>query len=262
MKADELTGPASFAIADDLGVGDLRAALHAGWTDFRAQPVYGLFFGAIFVVSGLLLSYLLIDRGEVAWLIPAAAGFPILAPFTAVGLYEVSRRREAGIAMTWPSILGALKGRGDDQILSMGVILFVAFGFWIIVAHAIFSIAIVEAGAGSESLEFLTTQAGIAMLLVGSAVGAVIALVFYAITVISLPMLVHRKVDFLTAIIASLTTFRSNTGLLLVWAGVIAVALFLAMLPAFLGLLVVLPILGHATWHLYRRAVRSEVPRG
>jgi uncharacterized membrane protein len=146
-------------------------------------------------------------------------------------------------------VLGALRGRGDDQILSMGVIIFVAFGFWLMIAHAIF--AIFQADSGTDSLAFLLTSTGIVMLAFGSAIGALLALGFYAVTVISLPMLVDRDVDFMTAIIASLASVRDNGAVLLGWAA----ALFLAMLPAFLGLLVVLPVLGHATWHLYRRLV-------
>lgn len=240
----------------ELSVSDLRAALVAGWADFCARPAFGLFFAAIFVIGGLALSYFLIARGEYTWAIPAAAGFPLIAPFTAVGLYEVSRRRELGLPMNWSAILGAVRGRGDEQILAMGVIIFVAFGFWVIVAHVIFSIAIVEAGAGSESLAFLLTQTGLAMLLVGSAVGGVMALAFYAVTVFSLPMLVHREVDFITAIAASLGAFRRNLLVLLVWAALIAALLALAMAPLFLGLFIVLPVLGHATWHLYRRAIQ------
>ena len=250
--------PASIEIARDLAWSDLRAALASGWRDFSARPGYGLFFGAVFAVSGLVLSYLLLERGEVVWLIPAAAGFPLLAPFTAVGLYEVSRRREANLPTSWPAVLGALKGRGDEQIMSMGVILFVAFGFWIIVAHGVFAVFMAEAGAGSESLAFFTTRTGLTMLGVGSAVGAVIALAFYSITLVSLPMLVDRKVDFLTAIITSLRAFKANFAVLLGWAFVIAAALFIAMIPAFLGLLVILPVLGHATWHLYKHAVQPD----
>lgn len=243
-------------IARDLCPQDLRAALAAGWDDFRAQPVFGLFFAAIFVVGGLALTYFLVARGEYTWAIPAVAGFPLLAPFTAVGLYEVSRRRELGLPMSWRAILGAVRGRGDEQILAMGVIIFVAFGFWVIVAHVIFSIAIVEAGAGSESLAFLTTQTGLVMLLIGSVVGGVMALAFYAITVFSLPMLVHREVDFLTAVIASLACFKTNLGALLLWAAIIAAALLVSLLIAFLGLFITLPVFGHATWHLYRRAIQ------
>lgn len=242
-------------VACDLKVRDLRAALAAGWRDFRAHPAFGLFFAAIYAALGMFLYFALFVRGEVAWLVPAAAGFPLFAPFAAVGLYEVSRRREAGLPLNWRSILGALRGRGDEQLLLMGGIVFVAFSFWIMVAHGIFAIFLAESGLGTESLELLFTGAGIMMLVVGGIVGALMALAFYAITVISLPMLVDRDVDFITAIIVSLATVRSNTFVLLIWAVLIAVSLFVAMVPFFLGLLMVLPVLGHATWHLYRRSV-------
>jgi uncharacterized membrane protein len=246
---------APYSVARDLSMGDLTAALGAGWRDFLACPLYGLFFAAIYVGTGLFLTYAMVEWGQVGWLVPAAAGFPLIAPFVAVGLYEVSRRREFSMAMSWGGVLGALRGRGDEQILSMGVIVFVAFGFWLMVAHGIFAIFLSESGIGSESLELFRTQAGMMMLVVGSIVGGLMALGFYAITVMSLPMLVHREVDFLTAIIVSLATVRSNTTMMLVWAAIIAVLLVIAMIPAFLGLLIVLPVLGHATWHLYRRAV-------
>jgi len=255
MDQTEAAQPVTFDIADDLSWRDLADALRAGWGDFLAYPQFGLFFAAVFVVSGLGLGYVMLEQGQLTWLIPAAAGFPILAPFTAVGLYEVSRRREAGQSMSWAQILGALRGRGDQQILSMGVIVFVAFGFWVIVAHVVFSIFLVEAGSGSESIAFLMSADGLSMLTVGSAFGAVMAYAFYAITVISLPMLVDREVDFLTAIITSLRVMKANRLTMLVWAALIATLLLLAAVTALLGLFLVLPVLGHATWHLYRRAV-------
>lgn len=253
---------APYKVAHDLTLADMGAALKAGWRDFLAYPQYGLFFALIFVGGGLFLSYALVNWGAVAWLVPAAAGFPLLAPFVAVGLYEVSRRREAGIPATWRAVLGALRGHGDEQIISMGVIVFVAFGFWLMVAHGIFAIFLAEAGIGSESITIFLTPAGIAMLVVGSIVGGLMALAFYSITVISLPMLVDREVDFLTAIIVSLATMRANGFVMLAWAVIIALVLFIAMLPAFLGLLVALPVLGHATWHVYRRAVDHSAIKG
>ena len=150
---------------------------------------------------------------------------------------------------------GARCAQGDDQILSMGVIVFVAFSFWMIVAHAIFAVFVVESGMGRDPVAALLTPAGLAMIGVGSAVGALMAFAFYAMTVISLPLLVERKVDFLTAIIASLAVVRRNFAVMLGWAAIIAVLLFAAMLPGFVGLMVALPVLGHATWHLYERAV-------
>lgn len=242
-------------VACDLKVSDLRDALAAGWRDFCAHPAFGLFFSVIYVATGMFIYLALVNRGEVEWLITAAAGFPLIAPFAAVGLYEVSRRREAGLPLTWKSILGALLGRGDEQLLLMGGLVFVAFAFWLMIAHAIFAIFLSEANLGQGWIDLLYTPSGMMMLLVGSTVGAVLALAFYAVTVFSLPMLVDRDVDVITAIVVSVGTLLKNAFTLLVWAALVAVLLVLAIVPFFLGLLVVMPVLGHATWHLYRRAV-------
>jgi len=259
LEHDSLVPPSPPQVAGDLAFGDLGRALAAGWRDFLAMPQFGMFFGGVYVLAGLAMGWAAVGGGEPTWLIPAMAGFPLVAPFVAVGLYEASRRREAGEKAGWRAVLGALKGHGDDQILSMGVIVFVAFSFWMIVAHAIFAVFMAESGMGAngggESLAALLTPAGLAMLAVGSAVGAVMAFAFYAMTVISLPMLVERKVDFLTAIIASFKVVRTNRLVMIGWAAIIAGLLFAAMIPAFLGLMVALPVLGHATWHLYRRSV-------
>ncbi|QUL38838.1 DUF2189 domain-containing protein [Erythrobacter sp. JK5] len=255
MSTLDQAAPVTPLTATDLSLADLRPALAAGWRDFLAMPQYGAFFGGVYVLAGLTFGYFAVVGGELSWLIPAIAGFPLVAPFVAVGLYEASRLRETGEPRTWGKVLGALRGHDDDQILSMGVIVFVAFGFWTIVAHAVVAIFMNEAGAGSESLAFLTTETGLTMLGVGSAIGSVMAFGFYAMTVISLPLLVDRQASFLTAIIASFAVVRDNLFVMVVWAFIIAVLLFIAMLPAFLGLLVALPVLGHATWHLYRRAV-------
>lgn len=242
-------------VADDLAWSDLAAALGAGWHDFVAMPRFGLFFGGFYVLAGLAIGWATISGGNLTWLIPAIAGFPLVAPFVAVGLYEASRRRAAGKPLSWRAVLGALKGHDDDQILSMGVIVFVAFSFWMIVAHAIFAVFVGESGMGRDPLAAMLTPEGMTMLGVGSVVGAAMAFAFYAMTVISLPLLVERKVDFLTAIIASLSVVRRNFAVMLGWAAIIAALLFVAMLPGFLGLMVALPVLGHATWHLYVRAV-------
>lgn len=257
QTSDQPASAMSVHVASDLTRGDLRIALIAGWRDFRAHPLHGLFFGAIYVLGGLFILAGLSARGAGGWLITAAAGFPLLAPFAAVGLYEISRQREAGLPVRWRPVLGALRGRGDDQLLLFGGIIFVAFSFWVIVAHGIFAIFGVEAVIAGGPLALLQSSAGLAMLVVGGLVGALMALAFFAITVISLPMLVDREVDFLTAIITSLRAVQANRAVLLLWAAFIALALLAAMLPLFLGLFVTLPVLGHATWHLYRRIIGS-----
>lgn len=255
VTKDKTSIPARVQIATDLRLEDLIAALARGWDDFRSAPQFGMGFGAIFAVCGFALTYFLFAQGELTWIFLAVAGFPMLAPFTAVGLYEVSRRREMGLAVSWSNVLRAIVGREDDQILSMGVIIFVAFSFWVIIAHLVFAIFVVEAGAGSEGIEFLTSSAGLIMLATGSAIGAVIAFIFYAITVISLPMLVDQKIDFVTAILTSVRACRQNLPTLTAWAGTIATLLFLAIAFGFVGLMVVLPVLSHATWHLYKRTI-------
>lgn len=257
MTTDVQASIAPATVSGNLSAADLWAALAAGWRDYRAHPLFGLFFASIYVGAGIFLYIALFNWGELMWLTPVAAGFPLLAPFTAVGLYEISRRREEGLPISWPVILGALRGRGEGQLLMMGGFIFVGFTFWIIVAHGIFAIFLAESGVGSESMALFSTTAGLMMLLVGGVVGGLMALAFYAITVMSLPMLVDRDVDFITAIIVSLAAMRSNRTVLLAWAFLIAVCLFVAMAPLFLGLMIVLPVFGHATWHLYRRTVSA-----
>ena len=258
MAATGQTPIAPYTVANNLTFADLRAALLAGWYDFLAYPAFGLFFAAFYAIGGAVLVYGLIKLGEGAWSIPLIAGFPIIAPFAAVGLYEVSRRRQLGLPINWRAIIWALRGRGDDQVLMVAGIVFVAFSFWMILAHGIFAIFMAESGIGAENVEMLLQPVAIAMLLVGSLVGAIFAFALYAITVMSLPMLCDKDVDFITAIIVSLGTIRSNKSVMIGWAAIIAVSTFLAILPAFLGLFVVLPVLGHTTWHLYVRAVEAH----
>ncbi len=234
---------------------DLKVALRAGLEDFKAAPAFGLFFALVYVLGGLGLWFGLGAAGQPVWFIPIAAGFPLFAPFAAIGLYEVSRRREAGEALEWSKILGALQGRGDGQLALVAIGVLLIFGFWIILARGIFAIFMARSGVGFDSLGLLVSPAGISMLLIGTLVGAIVALVLYSITVISLPMLLDREVDFVTAMITSVQVVRDNPEVMLVWAAVIAGLLVAAMIPAFLGLFVVLPVLGHTTWHLYRRAM-------
>ncbi len=255
MEQAEQAPVAPVTVADDLTLADLTAALAAGWRDFIACPQYALVIAAVYVLAGLGITYALYTYGEAIWLVPAIACFPLIAPFTAVGVYEVSRRREAGLPISWRDVLGGLRGRGDDQIMGLGVIIFVIVAFWVILAHGIFYIFLADAGMTQESLAFLTTSSGLLMLLVGGAVGGGIALFTFTLTVMSMPMLLDRDVDLITAMIASWKCVSQNRPVMLVWAAVIAVLLFAASVPAFLGLLLVLPLLGHASWHLYRRVI-------
>ena len=236
---------------------DLAASLQAGWRDLTRAPVYGLFFSAVYVAGGWLLWWALTTTGQVWWTIPVTLGFPLLGPFVAVGFYEISRRLEAGKALDWPGILGVILRQKDRQIPSIAAVIVVFFLFWNFLAHMIFALfmGLQVMTNISTSYEAFLTPNGLAMIAMGTAVGAGFSAVLFSMTVVALPMLLDREVDFVTAMLTSLAVVRRNPGVMLGWGLLIAVLLFVAMIPAFLGLVLVLPLLGHASWHLYRRAL-------
>lgn len=240
-----------------LEMGDLRASISAGWRDFRTAPQFGLFFAAVYVAGGWLILYALTATGQVWWTLPAAAGFPILGPFIACGLYEVSRRLETGEPLSWGSILGVIARQKDRQIPSIAAVVVVFFLFWNFLAHMIFALFLgLQAMTNiSTSFEVFLTMNGLLMLSVGTLIGAIFAAVLFALTVVSLPLLLAREVDFVTAMITSVSVVLTNPLVMLVWGALIAALLFAGIAAGFLGLFIVLPVLGHASWHLYRRAL-------
>jgi uncharacterized membrane protein len=241
----------------NLGLGDLKSALGAGWQDFSTAPQFGLFFAAVYVAGGWLILYALTATGQIWWTLPAAAGFPILGPFIACGLYEVSRRIEKHEPLSWSAVLGVIALQKDRQIPSIAAVVVVFFLFWNFLAHMIFALFMgLQAMTNiSTSFEVFYTLNGLTMLLIGTVVGAIFSSVLFALTVVSLPLLLDREIDFVTAMITSVAVVRTNPKTMLVWGMFIAVALFVGIALGFLGLFVVLPLLGHATWHLYRRAL-------
>ena len=255
--AEQVMSAAPVPTINRVGFGDLAAVLRLGWRDFTRAPLYGLFFAAVYVAGGWLIWWALTTKGQLWLTLVASAGFPILAPFLACGLYEVSRRLEAGERLDWPGVLGVVIRQKDRQIPSMAVVIVVFFLFWNFLAHMIFALFLGNATMTnvSSSLAVFATAEGMAMLVVGTAAGAVFATLLFSLTVVSLPMLLDREVDFVTAMLTSFALVRENPGVMLGWGALIGVALFLGMLPGFLGLFVVLPLFGHATWHLYRRAI-------
>ena len=255
---NDTTVPAS-AVPDPntLQLSDLAAVLRAGWRDFMAAPLYGLFFSGVYVLGGWLIVWAVSAKGQLWWTLPASAGFPILGPFIACGFYEISRRLEAGESLTNPGILTVIFRQKDRQIPSMAAVVVVFFLFWNFLAHMIFALFLGTKAMTNitTSLDVFLTPAGLTMLAVGTGVGAVFAGVLFSLTVISLPLLLDREVDFVTAMITSFQTVTANPVVMLVWGAIIAGMLFAGMALWFLGLFVVLPVLGHATWHLYRRAL-------
>lgn len=241
---------------------DLWACLGAGWRDFTKAPLFGLFFAGVYIFGGWLITWAVMAEGQFWWAVIAGTGFPILGPFIACGFYEVSRRLEGGQPLVWPEVLGVVLRQKDRQIPSMAAVIVVFFLFWNFLAHMIFALFLgrISLVNVTTSLDVFFTINGLMMLLIGGAIGAVLAGLLYALTVISLPLLLDREVDFITAMLTSLGLVVENPGVMLSWAATIGVLLVLGMLPGFLGLFFVLPLLGHATWHLYRVAL-AAAPR-
>ncbi|MDO5648243.1 DUF2189 domain-containing protein [Paracoccus sp. (in: a-proteobacteria)] len=253
-EPDILPEPAQIAMSD------IWASLAAGWRDFRRAPAFGLLFSAFYVAGGMVLTLVAVASGQDWWLLPFIAGFPLIAPFAAVGLYEVSRRIESGEPLIWPDIIRVVIRQKDRQMPSMAMVILLMFMFWVFVAHTTFALFMGTASLTNitTSPEMLLQGRGLMMLSFGTLVGAGFAAVLFAFTVVGLPVLLDREVDFITAIIASVDAVRQNFGVLMVWAALIAGMLFLSFIPAFLGLFIVMPVLGHASWHLYRRLMPDD----
>lgn len=247
-------GPSPLPEIRTVGFDAIGRALRGGWRDFLRAPLFGLFFSAVYVAGGIILWLVYAAAGEEWWLFPVFLGFPILAPFAAVGLYEVSRRLEAGQPLVWSEVLGVVFRQKDRQIPAMAAVIVVVFLFWVFVAHALFALFMgLRAFTDSSSIVSLfLTGNGPWLLLIGGAIGAGFASVLFSTTVVGLPMLLDREVDFVTAMIVSVQAVVANIGPMIAWGIVISVLLFLGMAPVFVGLFLVLPVLGHASWHMYR----------
>lgn len=257
--SDQVTSQApAMPRVNALSATDIRAALMEGLADFARAPLFGLFFGGIFAAAGIVI-VLALTAWDVPWMIyPVAIGFPLVGPFAAVGLYEVSRRLEAGRPLDWPGVLSVVWAQRRRELSWMAFVML--FVFWVWMYQIRLLVALFLGRLSFSTLEkfltvVLTTPQGFLFLAVGHVVGAAIALVLFSITVISIPLLMEREVDFVTAMITSVRAVVASPVAMLSWGVVVTLCVIAACLPFFLGLLVVLPVLGHATWHLYRRAV-------
>ena len=250
-NADQAPGVRKITLAD------LRDALVRGVDDFQAMRTYVVFLGIVYALLGLVLIRLSFSYRLVQLVFPLILGFTLIGPFISVGLMELSRRRAVGLDTNWSHMIGVVMTASSSVILALGAILLVTFIIWIRVALKIY-----EATFGSSSLglsqfmtELFTTGHGWTLIILGNGVGASFALFVLAISVVSFPLAVDRKVDFPTAILTSLRTVAKNPVPMLAWGLIVGAALLIGAIPLFVGLAIALPILGHATWHLYTKLV-------
>lgn len=239
-----------------IGFSDIFEALKSGVTDFMRAPLFGLFFGLIYALGGIAIFSVLMLAGELWMILPIMIGFPLIGPFVAAGLYEVSRRLTAGQQLSWRGVLITVFAQHERQTGWMAFVILFVFWIWIYQVRLLVALFL---GFNTPSTlsgfidVVLTTPAGISFLAVGTIVGAFLAMFLFAATVVSMPLLLDTELDFVTAIITSFKAVTRNPVPMLSWGIIVTVLTLLAMAPAFIGLLWVLPVLGHATWHLYKR---------
>jgi len=241
-----------------IGLADLTDALKKGWEDFAAVPSHAIFLCIIYPIVGIILFRLSFGYEVLPLVYPLLAGFTLIGPFAAVGLYELSRRRELGLDASPSHVFDVLHLPSLGSILGLGVVLMAIFFAWLAVAQLIYEQifgSAVPVTVGEFFDDVLTTPAGRQLILVGNSVGFLFAVLVLVISVVSFPMLVDRNVGAATAVRTSVRAVLENPVTMAVWGLIVAAALLLGSVPFFFGLAVVFPLLGHATWHLYRKAV-------
>ena len=239
-------------------VADLREVLTQGWQDFLASRSDVIFLCVIYPLAGLVLAWSAFNYDVIPLLFPLVSGFALLGPVAAVGLYEMSRRREQHAEVRWADAFGVVATPQFGAILILGLILFGIFLLWLVTANTIYYATMGQEGIVSLSAfyhDVFTTPAGRQLMLVGIGVGFLYAVLVLAISVVSFPLLLDRKVGLSTAIATSLRVCAMNPGPMAAWGLIVALGLVIGSLPLLLGLIVVMPVLGHATWHLYRKVV-------
>ena len=240
-----------------IGVPDLKAALSAGLEDFKAIPTQLVFLSLLYPVIGLVAART--ATGDLLPLLfPLVAGLALLGPVLAVGLYELSRRRETGESVSWLNAFDVLRSPGLPGIIALGLVLFLVFALWLLSARSIYHATIAMAVPGSIEgfmSMVLHSSGGTQLILLGNLVGFGFAVVVLAISAVSFPMMLDRACSPVVAVQTSLRVVRRNPATMALWGLMVAVLLVLGSVPLFVGLAVVMPVLGHATWHLYRRAV-------
>lgn len=243
-----------------IGMADLTAALRKGAGDVGATRADVFFIALIYPLAGVLIAAAMFQTRLTPLVFPLVAGFALLGPLAAVGLYEVSRRRELGEPVSASTPLAVLRSPALGDVMRLGALMVAIFFAWLVAAWAIYAATLgpePPATVGAFANEVLTTPAGWAMIAIGIGVGALFAAAVLMISVISFPLLIDRAVPMSTAVQTSIAAVRANPGTMFAWGVIVAGLLVLGSLPALMGLVFVMPLLGHATWHLYRRVTEA-----
>src|SRR6266568_2841141 len=244
-----------------IGLADLKDALARGLADFSAIPTHAVFLCLIYPIVGLVLARAIMGYALLPLMFPLAAGFALVGPFAAIGFYELSRRREQGLDISWEDAFDVLHSPSRDAIAALGFLLLVIFVFWLAVAEAIYIETFGNEPAASIPdfvRQVFTTPAGWMLIIVGNGIGFLFALAVLIISAVSFPLLLDRNVSAAEAALTSVRVVAANPVPMAIWGLIVASLLIIGSLPFLVGLAVVVPVLGHSTWHLYRKVVEPD----
>src|ERR1700720_794234 len=252
----------AYPIVRKIGFADLKDAVAKGIDDFWAVPTHVIFLAIIYPIVGLFLARMTFGLGVMPLLFPLAAGYALIGPFAAIGLYEMSRQREQGVDVTWKHAFGVLRCPSLDSIAALGMVLMIVFLIWLVVAEALVQ-SLLGYGSPQSIGQFvrdvLTTSAGWTLIIAGNGIGFLFAVFALTIGVVSFPLLLDRDVGAIVAVQTSVRAVLRNPLMMAVWGLFVAVALVIGSLPFFVGLAVVMPVLAHSSWHLYRKVVEPDL---
>ena len=247
-------------IVHKIGMADLRDALAKGLADFNAMPTHLIFLCLIYPIVTLIAARTAAGYEVLPLVFPLLAGYTLIGPLVAIGMYELSRRREKGLDISRRHAFDVLRFPFTRAIATLGVVLMGIYFAWLFAAQAIYELyfgSAVPASIAEFARQVFTTPSGWALIIVGCGVGFLFAVVVFTLSVVSFPLLLDRDVGVMTAVITSVRAVIANPITMAMWGFIVACALVIGSLPFFVGLAVVLPVLGHSTWHLYRKVVEG-----
>jgi uncharacterized membrane protein len=254
----EQVGRQPLPVVRQIEAADLKDVLSHGASDFGACRTDVIFLCVFYPVVGLLMVGLAAEHKMLPLVFPLASGFALLGPFAGVGLNEMSRRRELGTSVGWADAFGVLRSPSLGAILMLGLALTLIFVFWQFIAYGIYEVTLgpqLPVSIGSFIHDVFLTRAGWAMIVLGVGIGFVLAVVVLLISSVAFPLLLERDVGVEIAVQTSIRAAFANPVPMALWGMIIVAGLIIGSIPLFVGLIIVLPVLGHSTWHLYRKMV-------
>jgi len=251
-------GSVSHPIVRTITAADLWDSLARGYDDFKAMPTHLLFLGLIYPIAGIVLAGLSFGYNLFPMLFPLAAGFALIGPVAAIGLYEISRQREEGNEPDTKHVLDVVRSPSFPAIATISAVLAILFVTWLIVAQSLYQslFGYLPPASMSKFVHYvMTTPNGHTLIITGNLIGLAFAIVAMVIGVVSFPLLLDRDVGVLAALATSVRAVAHNATMMTLWGLIVAALLLVGSIPLFVGLAIVVPVLGHATWHLYRKLV-------